>query len=312
MRAQQLIDLFEAGKRRWSRVGNERDGVIIGLDLEARLFVELEGEIVHRVNPDALGADRPEEWVNPGGDGLWPAPEGTRLGYEYATGAWRVPPGLVGARFRTVDSAPDRARVRAEIDLVNSEGLGVPTAFEREVSVRPGDGEVRVEVVERIVYLGAAERERDDCLLAPWSLCQFDSGPGCEVVMPAAPADAVWDLYDPSDDRRDRDEDGWRVRTDASKRFQIGIGPEVPWIEFRNPERGLRARREAAPPPDGQDYVDISDAPPDQSPGKRGVRYSVYSDTDGFMEIEAAGGCPPVLRPEVALEFRCLTTYGRL
>lgn len=38
------------------------------------------------------------------GYGLWPAPEGTSLGYSYATGSWRVPAGIRHARFRVTDS----------------------------------------------------------------------------------------------------------------------------------------------------------------------------------------------------------------
>jgi len=56
-------------------------------------------------------------------------------------------------------------------------------------------------------------------------------------------------------------------------------------------------RRTAGPLPAGEHYIDIRDAAPEARPSRCGVRYSVYSDRSGFMEIEAAGGCPEVLRP---------------
>ncbi len=75
-------------------------GVIAALDMEGRWFAVLDGEVLNRVNPDAIaGQSTREQYLNPGGDGLWPAPEGTTLGYQYSTGAWRVPPGLCAARY---------------------------------------------------------------------------------------------------------------------------------------------------------------------------------------------------------------------
>ena len=70
----------------------------------------------------------------------------------------------------------------------------------------------------------------------------------------------------------------------------------MPWIEFRDPRRGLTVRRQAGPLPAGESYIDIRDAACEVAPARKGVRYSVYSDTAGFMEIEAVGGCPAVRR----------------
>lgn len=48
MKLKDLLDLFERGKRRWRLVGNERSGVVAGLNLEGRLFVVLDGEVLNR------------------------------------------------------------------------------------------------------------------------------------------------------------------------------------------------------------------------------------------------------------------------
>ena len=299
MKAKELLDMFaKAGKRAVS-VGDADAGAIIGLDLEGRWFAVLGGEVLSRVNPEAIsGQSTRERYLNPGGDGLWPAPEGTALGYEYAAGAWRVPPGLRAARFQVTRSDGRSVTVCAEVDLVNNREFGIPALFGRRITALPGRGAVTVRAVERLTYLGCVPLRRADCLLAPWSLGQFDCGPGCEVVFPCKRKAAVWDLYDtPSKGQRTWDNGLCRTRTDGAQRYQIAIGTDVPWIEFRDPRRGLTVRRTAGSLPQGQTYIDIRDAAPEVLPGRRGVRYSVYSDVSGFMEIEAAGGCPAVFRP---------------
>jgi len=273
----------------------------------------LDGEVLNRVNLDAIaGQSTREQYLNPGGDGLWPAPEGTCSGYQYATGLWGVPPGLRSARYRLTQAGRQSASVLAEIDLVNAQGLGIPTAFQRRITVVPGRKKITVRVREGITYLGRMPLKRADCLLAPWTLCQLDCGAQCEVVFPCSARKSVWDLYDTaSDGERDWDGRRCRTRTDGSHRYQIAVDAKVPWVEFRDPRRGLVVRRKAGPLPAGHCFIDIRDASPDASPGKKGVRYSVYSDTAGFMEIEAVGGCPPVIWPNSEMSVMVSTRFIR-
>ena len=234
------------------------------------------------------------------------------MGYQYSTGAWRVPPGLCAARFRVTQATARSVSICAEVDLVNNQGLGIPTVFQRQIAVSAGRSAVTVRVVESITYIGREPLRRADCLLAPWTLCQFDCGPGCEVVFPCQRKASVWDLYDdPSDAQRTWDGRVCRTRTDGSQRYQIAIDAKTPWIEFRDPRRGLTVRRKADPLPAGQSYIDIRDAAPNVLPSKKGVRYSVYSDTANFMEIEAAGGCPAVLRPNTEMSVTVSTRFAR-
>ena len=310
MDCKELVQLFDKGRRRWHLIGAESAGVVAGLDLEGRLFCVLGGEVLNRVNPEALpGHSTREVYLNPAGDGLWPAPEGTALGYQYATGAWAVPPGIAGARYRVTEEGKDSATIRAEIDLVNNIGVGIPAAFERRISLSAEGAAISVRVEERIEYLGSRTLTQDECLLAPWTLAQFDSGPGCEVVFPAPDASAIRDLYDPSDAQRCCKEKLWHTKTDGAQRYQIGLDRTVQWIEFRDPGRGLAVRRSAEPPAAGHDYIDIIDAPPSEMPSGPGVRYSVYSDPACFMEIEAAGGCPPVIEPGCVMGLTVCTEY---
>ena len=312
MNAKQMLKAFAKAGKRVHLVGDLKAGVIAALDVEGRLFTVLDGEVLNRVNPEAIvGQSTRDQYLNPGGDGLWPAPEGTTLGYQYSTGNWRVPPGLCAARYLVAHATGRRATIAAEVDLVNNQGLGIPTLFQRRIGVVSGRRSVTVNVAESITYIGHATLRRSDGLLAPWSLCQFDCGPGCEVVFPCVRKSSVWDLYEPSSGQQEWTGRLCHTRTDGSQRYQIAMDAKTPWIEFRDPRRGLVVRRKAAPLPVGQSYIDIRDAAPDVLPGKKGVCYSVYSDTANFMEIEAAGGCPAVIRPNTEMSVIVSTRFTR-
>lgn len=310
MTLSELVRLFDTSHRRYRLVGTEKAGAVAGLDLEGRLYAVLNGEILNRVNPEAfLGTCTRERYLNPGGDGLWPSPEGSRLGYEYSTGAWRVPPGLSSARFWLTTTAPDRATIRAEIDLVNAQGLGIPTAFERHIQVLPAANVVTLVVTEVIEYLGPTTHPRETLLLAPWTLCQFDCGDGCEARFPDAGTGCVWDLYGPSDERRTCRNGVWHVQTAGGPRFQLGLAPQVTYVEFVDPRRGLTVRRTSAPLAADQAFTDLADRPPQHEPDGPPIRFSIYSDPTCFMEIEAAGGSPHEIRPGCRLELAVTTEY---
>ena len=307
MTGNELIALFEKGQKRYHLIGNLDNGVIAGLDLEGRLFTIINSEVVSRVNPEAiLGITNRKGYLNPGGDGLWPAPEGTCLGYEYAAGEWRVPPGLTGAKYKLIESNETHALIEAEVDLINASGLGVATIFRRDITIC---GSMTVKVIESIEYIGTKKLSQKECLLTPWSLSQFDCSPGCEVIFPEVDASEVWDMYDPSDECRSIKNGFWHAETDGEARYQIGIGAKVPWIELQLPLKNLKVRRTAKALVSGQKYIDIIDAPPEETPSDKGVRYSVYTDTDGFMEIEAAGGCPDIMTPGCIMSVEVTTEF---
>lgn len=313
MKATNILEAFDKARKRVHVVGDLDAGVIIALDMEGRLFTVFDGEVLNRVNFDAIeGESTQKQYLNPGGDGLWPAPEGTSLGYQYSTGVWRVSPGLRAARYLVAQSTNYGATVLSEVDLVNSQGLGVPTIFKRQINVVKGIRSVDVHVVESITYIGSTPLQRADCLLAPWTLCQFDCGLGCEVVFPCAQKSFVWDLYDEaSNTERDWNGGLCRTATNGSQHYQIAMDEKVPWIEFHDPRCGLVVRRKADPLPAGQGYIDIRDVAPDVAPSRKGVRYSVYSDTANFMEIEAVGGCPDLILPNTEMSIAVSTRFVR-
>ncbi|RIH65017.1 hypothetical protein D1164_10535 [Mariniphaga sediminis] len=312
-KSEDVLKAFEKSGKRTHLTGDLKNGVIAALDMEGRLFTILDGVVLNRINEEAImGQSTRERYLNPGGDTLWPAPEGTTLGYQYATGSWRVSPSVTSARYLVESSDKNNAAIVAETELINNQGLGIPLLFKREINIEPVSGAITVNVVESITYMGRKPVLNTECLLAPWTLCQFDSGAGCEVVFPGTVQTKVWDLYEQGGNTDVfREEEMCRVQTDGSQKYQIALGPDVPWIEYHDPQNGLTVRRTASALPEGQSYIDIRDAAPDVAPDKKGVRYSIYSDTDNFMEIEAVGGCPEIILPGTELKVSVSTKFFR-
>ncbi|HNS32804.1 MAG TPA: hypothetical protein PKN36_07510 [bacterium] len=312
MKGRELLRLFEKSKHRHHLVGTEENGIIIGLSLEGRFFTVLDGEVISRINPKVFSEQSTkDEYINPGGDTLWPAPEGSCLGYEYSTGSWRVPPGITGACYRVVDSGRNRVHVSAEIDLVNNMGTGIPAIFTRQVQVETKKGFLALKSIDGIAYAGAKVLGKNMCMLGPWSLSQFDCKEGCEVILPSKSVKDVWDLYGPSDEFRSFENGFCRIKTEGNRRFQVGISSIAGWIEYRDPGKNLRIRRQAEPLEEGFLYFDIADRPPEEKPQGKGIRYSVYNDAGGFMEIEAAGGTPASWKQDTVSKISVTTFFQK-
>jgi hypothetical protein len=309
MTGNNLIDLMRKSHRRVHVTGTPENGIIAGLDLEGRLFAVVNGRVINRVVPSAItNRSNRNAYLNPGGDALWPAPEGTIYGYEYVTGNWRVPPAITGAVWEVTEQSENKTVIKAEIDLVNNHQLGIPCEFERHIELEQNGKSLIQTVTEMIRYIGIKTLKKDEFRLAPWSLCQFDSGRGCKVIMPPPAAEDIRDMYDSSLSQRGISDDKYIVNAETDFRFQLGLGENVPWIEYMSGS-DFRVKRYSGPLPAGQSYIDIADAPPEHLPSDKGVRLSIYCDPSGFMEIEACGGCPDNLVPGTGLSVRIITEY---
>ena len=309
MTGKDLISLMHKSHRRVHITGTTENGIIAGLDLEGRLFTVVNDRVLNRVVPSAvLNHSNRTSYLNPGGDALWPAPEGTCFGYEYGTGKWRVPPSITGAVWEVTEQSAGKSVIRAEIDLVNNRQLGIPCEFERQIEIEQNGKSLIQNVTEIIRYIGNRTLKADEFRLAPWSLCQFDSGEGCKVIMPQLSPGDIRDMYESSDSKRQISDDKYVVDTITDFRFQLGLGENVPWIEYIS-RNDFRVKRYSSSLPAGQRYIDISDAPPDQFPSGNGIKLSIYCDPSGFMEIEACGGCPDSLSPGTELSVRIITEY---
>jgi hypothetical protein len=309
MTGNDLIDLMLKSHRRVHVTGTPDNGIIAGLDLEGRLFAVVDNKVLNRVVPSAiLNRSNGDAYLNPGGDALWPAPEGTCYGYEYGSGKWRVPPAITGAVWEVTEQAVNKVTIKAEIDLVNNRQIGIPCEFERHIEIEQNGKCLVQKVTELIRYIGHRTLNKGEFSLAPWSLCQFDSGQGCKVIMPPPVPGDIRDMYDSSLSQRGISGKNYIVETKTDFRFQLGLGEMVPWIEY-NYGKDFRVKRYSGTLPPGQRYIDISDAPPEQLPSEFGVKLSVYCDPSCFMEIEACGGCPDTLSPGTELSVDITTEY---
>jgi len=309
MTGQELIDLMHQAHRRVHVTGSPENGIVAALDLEGRLFTVVENQVLNRVVPSAIvNRSNRNAYLNPGGDALWPAPEGTCFGYEYGSGKWRVPPSITGAVWEVAEHSGNRTVIRAEIDLVNNRQFGIPCEFERHIEIEKRENSLIQNVTEMIRYIGIKKLDKSEFSLAPWSLCQFDVTIGSKVIMPPPLTEDIWDMYDSSLSQRRLIDDKYVVDTNTDFRFQLGLGENVPWIEYINGNY-FRVKRYTGSLPPEQSYIDIADSPPDQIPSDRGVKLSIYCDPSGFMEIEACGGCPGTLLPGAELSVNIITEY---
>jgi hypothetical protein len=155
MTGNDLIDLMHQSHRRVDVTGTPDNGIIAALDLEGRLFAVANGRVLNRVVPSAiLNRSNRNVYLNPGGDALWPAPEGTCYGYEYSTGKWRVPPSITGAVWEVAEQSERKSVIRAEIDLVNNRQLVIPCEFERHIEIEQSGNSLIQNVTEIIRYIG--------------------------------------------------------------------------------------------------------------------------------------------------------------
>ena len=309
MRAIEFVKLLNNSSRRFHLIGDLENGVIAALDMEGRLFTVINDHVINRVLPEAV-TNRSDKngFQNPGGDALWPAPEGTTLGYEYATGAWRVPPSISGAVWKVVSHTENSAVIRAEVDLINNQQVGIPCEFERQINIEIGKDRLVQNNTEIIRYIGKEMLTKEIFSLAPWSLCQFDAGVGDKVVAPLPSEEDVWDLYESSVSQRNVKNNYLFVNLQSDKKFQLAFTKNVGWIEFVS-AKNIRVKRYAKQLPAGQRYIDIADVPPSQAATSKGVSLSVYCDPSGFMEIEACGGCPEILSPGTEMSVQIITEY---
>jgi hypothetical protein len=309
MTGTELINLMKKANRRVHVTGTPENGVIKGLDLEGRLFTVVNGMVLNRVVPSSIiNRSNKDAYLNPGGDVLWPAPEGNCFGYVYNTGRWRVPPSITGARWEVIEESDNKSAIRAEVDLINNSQFGIPCEFERHIEIAYSGNSLTKMVTEMIRYIGNESIEKNEFRLAPWSLCQFDAGSGAKVIMSPPLDEDIRDLYGSSLSHRGLSDDIYYVNTKTDFRFQLGLGENVQWIEFIN-GKNFRVKRYTGTLPPGHKYIDIADSHHKQQPSDYGVKLSIYCDPSGFTEIEACGGCPDRLVTGSELKFKVITEY---
>jgi hypothetical protein len=204
--------------------------------------------------------------------------------------------------WEVILSEEDKTVLRAEIDLINNQQTGLPCEFERHVKIETDQHVFRQNVTELIRYVGKKTINNGEFMLAPWSLCQFDSGERGRVVIPVSDEENVWDLYNSSKQQRFIEDGRLIVNTETDQRFQLGLSEKVDWIEYLPGEK-FRVKRSVLNVASKHQYIDIADISPDKTPSAKGVKLSVYCDPSGFMEIEGCGRCPDTLTPGIEMRY---------
>lgn len=266
---------------------------------QGRVFVELDGKLLHRYDENIAAAPDPMKFNNIGGNSLWPAPEGGEFAFNYLNdcgNSWLVQPG-VNCTASTLLAAPFPVCSRRVV-LRNRRG------YEMEVEFRRG---ILPLAPEPISFSGAVRftgyREEDllrlsspcppeSAVIAAWSLEQF---PGSDNILTfgklrgtADASEAINRTYygDPSDSL----EFGagfFRFHLGGTERFQIGVKASArpEFIGAYDPNRNLLILRSSLP---GQGRrIDIADNI--QPAGVFGAadQYSIFNGgASNFFELE--------------------------
>jgi len=295
-----LMDLIDL-KRKGAFV-HENGGVrvLFAPDLGARVFCELDGLLVHRLDLENVrNPNRP--FNNFGGNNFWPAPEGGTYGFNYDGDTWRVQTAINDQPFAIKVATATSAMACKETSLRNRSGATMDVVMKREFAVvslprfisdlRPAAAfaytvDDQIEVMNRVKV--------EDALVACWTLEQFDaSDTTVSFARVGQPREAInFDFYDHPGDRIAYATTGLFYRTDGRRRGQIGIKKEhcPEFIGFCDLERRLLCLREIFGAPEGV-YFNIADNDQPRGPFSAADAYSIFNgdETLGFFELETIG-----------------------
>lgn len=265
--------------------------------LQGRIFCQLDGQLVHRLDASALTSPSKSEFNNVGGNSLWPAPEGGPFAFNYLPGddRWLVQPGINRTPAAVVSADRHSACIEKRIELTNRRGFTIALAWRRIVYLTDAPAAPEPYCPASIAYrtkdvlepLGVYRQE--DVLVAPWSLEQF---PGADGVIAFGsvqkPDDAInFDFYGQPGGRIAYCGDGFTFALGGDDRHQIGLSaassPQcIGAIDFR---RSLLILRRT-PKMDGV-YFNIADNDQPEGPFSAGDMYSIFNGGAlGFYELE--------------------------
>lgn len=276
--------------------------VLFSPRLQGRIFCLLGGDLVHRLDRDALeglgGADA-LTFVNFGGNSLWPAPEGGDYAFFYPPygGDWRVQDGIGVAKSTVLSRSAVGLSAEREISLVNRRGRELRLRLRRSLEVFEPPAWLR-QAGEAVCYAGEdafiplGEYGLDDFLIAPWSLEQFPLSSDCVAFGKTAwPRQAVhFDYYGKPRAALRCGESSFAIDLSDSDKWQLGVsaagGPSLVGVLDR--ERGFLAMRFSWRE-DGL-YFNIADNDQPAGPFSASDQMSIFHGGGlGFFELELIG-----------------------
>lgn len=282
-----------------------RGTVLIPPSLCGRIFCQMDGELLHRLDAAAMLNPSPTEYDNLGGNSLWPAPEGGAFAFNYApdSDAWKVQDGVAKVVPAVEQMDEDSALVRKRMILINKQGKKIDLGYRRivRVSEKPDAlNEYRVDWLNYRtddIFEPFGKYSSQDVLLAPWSLEQFPGSDGIVAFGKVQEArDALnLDFYGDPGDRIMWDDNCFIFRLGGEDRHQIGIrvksGPEL--IGAFDEKRSLLIIRKTEPM-EGI-YFNIADNAQASGPFSAADMFSIFNGGGlGFYELETIGAMKTV------------------
>ncbi len=273
--------------------------VLVSNHFQGRIFVEIDGVLLHRLVENLARHPDPVEFNNLGGNSLWPAPEGGEFAFNYPpNGGWMVQSGINSVPTRTELAGIDRVLIGKRIELGNRRGEKLAVGFSRLVLAAPslfdcrgaGLKVVSYNTVDRLSVPAGIPAER--ALLAAWSLEQF---PGAEEVFAfgkcagSAKLALNLDFYGDPRPRLACEGEFWGFRLGGEARLQIGIKAAARplFIGAYSPRRNLVVLRATPLRSDGR-YFNIADNDQPNGAFSTGDMFSVFNGSQelDFHELE--------------------------
>lgn len=296
-----MLETLRAHDSGLIELSSERGSVLMPPRLNGRIFCHLDGEIIHRLDTNALLNPSRTEYNNLGGNSLWPAPEGGDFAFNYRpnTNAWYVQEGIADAIPSVRLTSDGGAVVEKSITLTNRKGAEIDLIYRREISLLPQDpawekyGLVGLAYDTIDIWEPVGDYSQDDVLIAPWSLEQF---PGAEGIIAfgryAIGENAInRNFYGDPGVRIDQRAGQFTFRLGGIERHQIGVRVESKpqFIGALDPSRRILLIRQT----ELQDalYFDIADNEQVDGPFSTADSYSIFNGGElGFFELETIGG----------------------
>ena len=295
-----MLNALRAHDARTVELACGAGSVLIPPSLQGRIFCQLEGELIHRLDTGAMRAPSATEYDNLGGNSLWPAPEGGPFAFNYVDGsdAWTVQDGIAGAIPEVTRSGENAARVCKRISLTNRRGVTLQVDYIRRVSVGASapvpDGYdlCGLTYFTEDAFEPVGAYSTGEVLIAPWSLEQF---PGAEGILAfgkvadRAPA-LNCDFYGDPGARIVWRGDQFTFQLGGTERHQIGVpvASRPALIGALDRNRGLLMIRKTQPA-EGV-YFNIADNEQAAGPFAAADLYSIFNGGElGFFELETVG-----------------------
>ena len=206
--------------------------ILVSPTLGGRIFVEMNGELLHRFDDQLAANPDPVNFNNLGGNSLWPAPEGGDFAFNYPpNGDWMVQPAINSQVALVREVKNDYVKVGKEISLLNRAGNTIELDFERRVYVKDTGFKNKYNLetlcyytIDQLVPL--KDTPVENALVSAWSLEQF---PEAEDIIGygriAGDSTKVInsDFYGDPSSRITWKDNNFRFILGGPKRLQIGL-----------------------------------------------------------------------------------------